>query len=170
MLSIILFNYLKEKNDRKNNSNSLPNKIYNFDFSNMKITNTQETKNLQELIINDFNYYEEELQEMKDLEYQLYYLRENLSIYDYVLKPESLEIYKKNIVLSDIEEGYRSSNSVSDKSSTSIGKKNMINKNNEKQKTGKYPLLTSVTIDLNKDTNNLNNFAVGKSKSLKIKK
>ena len=107
---------------------------------------------------------------MKDLEYQLYYLRENLSIYDYVLKPESLEIYKKNIVLSDIEEGYRSSNSVSDKSSSSIGKKNMINKNNEKQKTGKYPLLTSVTIDLNKDTNNLNNFAVGKSKSLKIKK
>ena len=115
----------------------------------MKITNTQETKNLQELIINDFNYFEEELQEMNDLEYQIFNLRDNLSIYDYVLKPESLEIYKKNIVLSDIEEGYKSSNSFSDKSNKSVGKNYLINKMNEKQKIGKYPLLTSVTIDLN---------------------
>lgn len=136
----------------------------------MKISNTQETKNLQELIINDFNYFEEELQEMKDLECQLFYLRENLSIYDYVLKPESLEIYKKNIVLSDIEEGYRSSNSVSDKSNTSVGKNNLIIRKNEKQKTAKYPLLTSVTIDLNKDTNNIDKYTNVKSKTLKIKK
>ena len=136
----------------------------------MKISNTQETKNLQELIINDFNYFEEELQEMKDLECQMFYLRENLSIYDYVLKPESLEIYKKNIVLSDIEESYRSSNSVSDYSNTSVGKNNLINKNNEKQKTAKYPLLTSVTIDLNKDANIIEKNKLAKSKSLKIKK
>lgn len=139
----------------------------------MKISNTQETKNLQELIINDFNYFEDELQEMKDLECQLFYLRENLSIYDYVLKPESLEIYKKNIVLSDIEEGYRSSNSVSDKSNSSMGKNNFIHKKSEKQKPTKYPLLTSVTIDLNKDNNNNNNidkYTISKSKTLKIKK
>jgi hypothetical protein len=139
----------------------------------MKISNNQETKNLQELILNDFNYYEEEVEEMKDLECQLYYLRENLCIYDYVLKPESLEIYKKNIVLSDIEEDYRSSNSVSDQSSnTSVGKKNFFSKNNDKQKSGKYPLLTSVTIDLNKDlnNNNIDKNSSGKSKSLKIKK
>jgi hypothetical protein len=137
----------------------------------MKISNLQETKNLQELIFNDFNYYEEELEEMKDLECQLYYLRENLCIYDYVLKPESLEIYKKNIVLSDIEEDYRSSNSVSDQSTNkSVSKNNFYSKDNEKQKSGKYPILTSVTIDLNKDTNNLDKYTNGKSKSLKFRK
>ena len=137
----------------------------------MKISNLQETKNLQELIFNDFNYYEEELEEMKDLECQLYYLRENLCIYDYVLKPESLEIYKKNIVLSDIEEDYRSSNSVSDQSiNKSVSKNNFYSKDNEKQKSGKYPILTSVTIDLNKDTNNLDKYTNGKSKSLKFRK
>jgi hypothetical protein len=141
----------------------------------MKITNQQETKDLQDMIINNFNYFEEEFQEINELESELNLLRENLSIPDYSGKPESLEIYKKTTIVSDIEDGYRSANSFASENYCNISNacnnnqinNNIVNTNNnpnyiknitvtprinlkEKNINNKFPILNSVTIDLNK--------------------
>lgn len=135
----------------------------------MKISNQQETKDLQDMIINNFNYLEEEFQEINELESQLIYLRDNLSVPDFSgTKLESMDLCRKTTIVSDIEDGYKSGNSfASDKNSNfslNINSKSnptpsAFNKNaismpgintKEKSGSGKFPILTSVTIDLNK--------------------
>lgn len=126
----------------------------------MKISNQQETKELQDLIIKNFNYFEDEYFEIENLEYQLQYLKEGLSLYDYVLKPESLELCKKsNFILSDLEDDYKSAySSLSEKNEdySNFGFKN--NQNNpsrpllntlKERNNNKFPISTSITINLN---------------------
>ena len=134
----------------------------------MKISNQQETKDLQEMIINNFNYLEDEFQEANDLESQLILLRESLQIPDYSgVKPENIELFRKTTIVSDIEDGYKSGNSfVSEKNSkfslhqnsksnptpsASIKNITVTPRINTKEKSvsSKFPILTSVTIDLN---------------------
>jgi len=136
----------------------------------MKISNQQETKDLQDMIINNFNYLEDEFQEMNDLESQFNFLRENLQVSDYsVGKPESIELYRKTTIVSDIEDGYKSGNSfASERFSSNFPSHQNSNSNptpsapfiksiavtprvttKEKSVSSKFPILTSVTIDLN---------------------
>jgi len=129
----------------------------------MRISNQQETKDLQDMIINNFNYLEDEYLEIDELESQLIFLRDNLVANSD--KPESIELCKKTTIVSDIEDGYKSANSfASDKNSNfsnynsnqhSSSIKNItvtprINLKEKNHLNSKYPILTSVTIDLNK--------------------
>jgi hypothetical protein len=135
----------------------------------MKISNQQETKDLQDMIINNFNYFENEFQEINDLESQLVFLRENLSVPDYSGgNPESIELCRKTTIFSDIEDGYKSGNSFVSEKNTNFYSHQNSNSNTvnsalirnvtapprinakEKSVSSKFPILTSVTIDLNK--------------------
>ncbi len=136
----------------------------------MKISNQQETKDLQDMIINNFNYFENEFQEINDLESQLIFLRENLQVPDYSSgRPESIELYRKTTIVSDIEDGYKSGNSFASEKNSNFSSHHNSNSNppvpsafiksiavtprvnaKEKSVSSKFPILTSVTIDLNK--------------------
>lgn len=135
----------------------------------MKISNQQETKDLQDMIINNFNYLEDEFQEINDLESQLIFLRENLLVPDFSgAKPESMELCRKTTIVSDIEDGYKSGNSFASEKNSNFSSHHNSNSNptpsvfiknitvtprintKEKSASSKFPILTSVTIDLNK--------------------
>lgn len=158
------FIFLDSQKQRTAKSHSYTSKLHNFDFSSMRISNQQETKDLQDMIINNFNFLEDEYLEIDELESQLIFLRDNLMANSE--KPESIEICKKTTIVSDIEDGYKSANSYASEKNSNFSNYNYSNQHsasiknitvtpriNLKEKNllnNKYPILTSVTIDLNK--------------------
>ena len=126
----------------------------NLDFSNLSITSRQEVKDLQDLIINCQNFYDEEYNEINDLEFILKDLKSKIE-FNHVKKFDSYET-EKELLLSDPDEGYKSTNSyvsenLNHNRNFNIGK---IESQIKSEKNIKFPMLTSVTIDLNGNSNN----------------